>query len=79
MDWGGCLEWSYCPGVSYRMPSGQWSDIVVLDESHCDGISIAGTSMDDMFVVTWEEERYSVEWWFYPVTDDTVVETGMRQ
>ncbi len=75
-DSGGCLVWSYCPGVAYRMPNGQWSNIVVLDETSPDGISIAGTSMDDMFVVTWEEDRTSVYWWFYPVKDDSVMEAG---
>ncbi len=75
-DWGGCLEYSYCPGLAYRMQNGQWSNIVVLDESYPDEISIAGTSLDDMFVVTWGEDRNSVSWWFYPVTDDSVLEAG---
>lgn len=76
-DWGGCLEYSYCPGLAYRTQNGQWSNIVVMGGSNPDGISIAGTSMDDMFVVIWEEDRTSVHWRFYPVTDDSVLEAGI--
>ncbi len=75
-DHGGCLEWSYCPGLTYRLPSGKWSNIVVLDETRADGISIAGTSMEDMFVVIWMEDRNSIDWWFYPVTDDSIIKAG---
>jgi len=77
-DFGGCLEWSYCPGIAYRLPNGQWSNIVVIDETYPDGISIAGTSMEDMFVVTWSEDRNSVGWWFYPITDDSVQRAGIK-
>jgi len=76
-DWGGCLEYSYCPGVAFKMPNGQWSNIVSLGGASPDGISIAGTSMKDMFVVTWSEDRNSVGWWFYSITDDSVMKAGV--
>lgn len=76
-DWGGCLVYSYCPGVAYMLPNGQWSNIVSLDGASPDGISVAGTSMEDMFVVTWSEDRNSVGWWFYPITDDSVLRAGI--
>jgi hypothetical protein len=72
----GCMEGYNSPAVVYRRPGGEWSTMVSLNKrTSAEYISVAGTAMDDLFVVAYDD-RYRTGWRVYGVTNDDLIEAG---
>jgi hypothetical protein len=69
---GGDNEAFQMPTIFYRRPSGEWSTKVVLDKDRVYHQNIAGTSMDDIIIVTYGRHG----WKLYSVTDDAITTAG---
>ena len=72
----GCEEASCCPSIVFRTDDGEWSTIVVLGKLWVNKVQVAGTGLDDMFVVSYEIGRNGPRWYMTTIDGNGVLKTG---
>lgn len=72
----GCMEESCSPSVVFVTDDGDWSTIVVLGRQWADLMRVAGSGLDDMFMVSVDQDDDGTLWYITVVDREGILETG---
>ncbi len=72
----GCMDETCCPSLVFVTDDGDWSTVVVLGRQRVDRVRVAGSGLDDMFIVSVDMDEDGALWYCTIVDKEGILALG---